>query len=62
MMETLSIDINAKSLFKILKKTQDSARIQTQDLLITSQTLLPLWSHTIESVSIIQYVYLGLWM
>ena len=56
MMETLSIDINAKSLFKILKKTQDPAGIQTQDLLITSQTLLPLWSR------IIQYVSLGLWM
>ena len=38
-METLH-NINAKSLF--LKKTQDPAGIWTQDLLITSQTLLPL--------------------
>ena len=44
------------------EKTQDPARIRTQDLLITSQTLLPLWSHIIQSVSIIQYVSLGLWM
>ena len=44
------------------KKTQDPARIQTEDLPITSQTLLPLWSHIIQSVSIIQYVSLGLWM
>ena len=41
MMETLdlSTNINAKSL-KILKKAQDPGGIQTQDLLITSQTLL----------------------
>ena len=58
MMETLSIDINAKSLFKILKKTQDPARIRTQDLLITSQTLLPLCPIS----RIIQSVSLGLWM
>ena len=52
-METLSIDINTKSLFKILeKKTHDPARIQTQDLPITSQTLLPLWSRIIQSVSL----------
>ena len=46
MMETLSTNFNAKSL-KILKKTQDPAGIGTQDLLITSQTLLPL-SHWIS--------------
>ena len=56
MMETLSIDINAKSLFKILKNNSGSSWIRTQDLLITSQTLLPLWSRIIQSVS------LGLWM
>ena len=38
---TLSTNFNAKSL-KILKKTQDPAGIRTQDLLITSQTLLKL--------------------
>ena len=38
------------------KKTQDPAGIPTQDLLITSQTLLPLLSRIIQSVS------LGLWM
>ena len=38
------------------KKNQDPAGIRTQDLLITSQTLLPLWFHIIQSVS------LGLWM
>ena len=46
-METLSTHINAKSLLKILKKTQDPAGIRTQDILITSQTLLPL-SHRIS--------------
>ena len=47
-METLSTNFNAKSLkLKILKKTQDPAGIRTQDLLITSQTLLPL-SHWIS--------------
>ena len=45
-METLSTNINAKSL-KILKKIQDPAGIRTKDLLITSQTLLPL-SHWIS--------------
>ena len=45
-METLSTNFNAKAL-KILTKTQDPAGIRTQDLLITSQTLLPL-SHWIS--------------
>ena len=43
----VSTNFNAKSLFKILKKTQDYAGILNQDLLITSQTLLPL-SHRIS--------------
>ena len=54
--------VNAKSFLKILKKlTQDPAGIRTQDLLITSQTLLAtteldlLWQRSVGWMLMIEF-------